>query len=291
MLQPSSVASSPKKFANQGLVYLSEINSAEDLHELSAKQMKDMLAMNRVNFKGVVEKQELLKIVERVWRQHIRSTEGKHTYYLFLLLMVAQYLYICVRTRQTLTWVQFQLRLYTFSTHRKRQARRWRFVQNLYGQSCGLRDARVRTRVHVHWLRKTGIYCRENFCWNILYNTIIPHSSIGRKRCWSRNNITTYNRVGIYLLFFHPADFGGQVFIKDTNSHLKEIPLLRETRTNISLVTHGCTNQGRYSLKKSGASFRFSEVLKPSGEEERYSPILSISLHPLHPCRIYTHVE
>ena len=103
MLQPSSVASSPKKFANQGLVYLSEINSAEDLHELSAKQMKDMLAMNRVNFKGVVEKQELLKIVERVWRQHIRSTEGKHTYYLFLLLMVAQYLYICVRTRQTLT--------------------------------------------------------------------------------------------------------------------------------------------------------------------------------------------
>jgi len=76
-LPPSSVASSPKKFANQGLVYLSEINSAEDLQELSAKQMKDMLAMNRVNFKGVVEKQELLKIVERVWRQHIRSTEEK----------------------------------------------------------------------------------------------------------------------------------------------------------------------------------------------------------------------
>ena len=39
--------------------------------------MKDMLAMNRVNFKGVVEKQELLKIVERVWRQHVKSTEGK----------------------------------------------------------------------------------------------------------------------------------------------------------------------------------------------------------------------
>lgn len=58
-------------------MYLSEINSAEDLQELSAKQMKDMLAMNRVNFKGVVEKQELFKIVERVWRQHVKSTEGK----------------------------------------------------------------------------------------------------------------------------------------------------------------------------------------------------------------------
>ena len=67
---------SPKKFANQGLVYLSDIHCVEDLQELSAKQMKDMLAMNRVNFKGVVEKQELLKIVERVWRQHVKSTEG-----------------------------------------------------------------------------------------------------------------------------------------------------------------------------------------------------------------------
>ena len=76
-LPPSSPTCSPKKFANQGLVYLTEINSAEDLQELSAKQMKDMLAMNRVNFKGVVEKQELLKIVERVWRQHVKSTEDK----------------------------------------------------------------------------------------------------------------------------------------------------------------------------------------------------------------------
>ena len=78
--QPSSPTFSPKKFANQGLVYLSEINSVEDLQELSAKQMKDMLAMNRVNFKGVVEKQELFKIVERVWRQHVKSTEGKEIF-------------------------------------------------------------------------------------------------------------------------------------------------------------------------------------------------------------------
>lgn len=78
-LQPLSQTCSPKKFANQGLVYLSDIHCVEDLQELSAKQMKDMLAMNRVNFKGVVEKQELFKIVERVWRQHVKSTEEKDT--------------------------------------------------------------------------------------------------------------------------------------------------------------------------------------------------------------------
>ena len=70
-------------------VYLSEIQSIEDLGELSTKQVKELLAMNRwanistrsivytsvstpcfrVNFKGCVEKEELLKIVERLWRQ------------------------------------------------------------------------------------------------------------------------------------------------------------------------------------------------------------------------------
>jgi hypothetical protein len=58
-------------------VYLTEIESVSELQELSVKQMKDLLAMNRVNFKGVVEKEELLKIVERVWRQHMKAGEGK----------------------------------------------------------------------------------------------------------------------------------------------------------------------------------------------------------------------
>ena len=42
-----SVPTSPRRFANQGVVYLSEIQSAEDLRELSAKQAKGILAMNR----------------------------------------------------------------------------------------------------------------------------------------------------------------------------------------------------------------------------------------------------
>jgi len=69
----SSSPNSPRRFANQGMVYLSEIESLDDLNELSTKQVKELLAMNRVNFKGCVEKKELLKIVERLWKQEQRN--------------------------------------------------------------------------------------------------------------------------------------------------------------------------------------------------------------------------
>ncbi len=73
----SSPTSSPHKFASRGLVYLSDIECEEDLNELSSKQMKDILAMNRVHFKGVVEKSELHKIVLRVWREEKKLMEGR----------------------------------------------------------------------------------------------------------------------------------------------------------------------------------------------------------------------
>ena len=44
--------------------------------------MKDILAMNRVAYKGVVEKQELLKIVKRLWEQEQKSQTGKETEHL-----------------------------------------------------------------------------------------------------------------------------------------------------------------------------------------------------------------
>ena len=94
----SSTPSSPRRFANQGMVYLSEIESVEDLRELSTKQIKELLAMNRyfvihndalqwrkhafnsrVNFKGCVEKNELLRILERLWRQEQRHKEEGDT--------------------------------------------------------------------------------------------------------------------------------------------------------------------------------------------------------------------
>jgi len=75
----SSLPSSPRRFANHGLVYLSEIESLEDLKELSTKQIKDLLAMNRVNFKGCVEKEELLRILQRLWKQEQRNKDNLET--------------------------------------------------------------------------------------------------------------------------------------------------------------------------------------------------------------------
>jgi len=75
----SPISGSPRRFANQGLVYLSEIQTLQDVNELSVKQAKDILAMNRVNFKGVVEKDELLKHVARLWRQEKQAQDHKES--------------------------------------------------------------------------------------------------------------------------------------------------------------------------------------------------------------------
>lgn len=73
---PSSSPSSPRKFASHSMVYLAELESLDDLKELSSRQVKEILAMNRVNFKGCVEKEELLKIVERLWKQDQKSKDA-----------------------------------------------------------------------------------------------------------------------------------------------------------------------------------------------------------------------
>jgi hypothetical protein len=57
---------------------LNEIETEDDLNQLSAKQCKDLLAMNRVNFHGVIEKEELLKIVERLWKQEKKAQRGDY---------------------------------------------------------------------------------------------------------------------------------------------------------------------------------------------------------------------
>merc|ERR1712059_177209 len=57
-----STPSSPRRFAGQGMVYLSEIKSLDDLSELSTKQVK-----------------ELMKIVERLWKQEQRQKDSVET--------------------------------------------------------------------------------------------------------------------------------------------------------------------------------------------------------------------
>ncbi|XP_003702665.1 E3 ubiquitin-protein ligase RNF34 [Megachile rotundata] len=54
-------------------VQLSDINTLSELECLSIKQLKNLLSTNRVNYKGCVEKQELLDRASRLWKEHEQS--------------------------------------------------------------------------------------------------------------------------------------------------------------------------------------------------------------------------
>lgn len=47
-----------------------------DLDDLSVKQLKEILMLNRVDFKGCCEKTELLERVKRLWNE-LHSVPGK----------------------------------------------------------------------------------------------------------------------------------------------------------------------------------------------------------------------
>ncbi|CAM6032126.1 unnamed protein product, partial [Sphagnum compactum] len=51
-------------------VDLTDINSSEDFDLLSVKQLKEILALNRVDYKGCCEKKELKERVLRLWKNH-----------------------------------------------------------------------------------------------------------------------------------------------------------------------------------------------------------------------------
>lgn len=46
---------------------------SDDLESMSVKQLKEILMLNRVDFKGCCEKQELKERVERLWQDHIAA--------------------------------------------------------------------------------------------------------------------------------------------------------------------------------------------------------------------------
>lgn len=60
-----------------GTVKLSDITDVAGLEVLNVKQLKDLLTVNRVDFKGCVERSELLDKASRLWQQHAKSREGK----------------------------------------------------------------------------------------------------------------------------------------------------------------------------------------------------------------------
>lgn len=61
-------------------VQLSDIKKMSDLEYLSVKQLKNLLSTNRVDYKGCIERQELLNRVSRLWQEYKQSRQGKVKY-------------------------------------------------------------------------------------------------------------------------------------------------------------------------------------------------------------------
>ncbi|XP_011494711.1 PREDICTED: E3 ubiquitin-protein ligase RNF34 [Ceratosolen solmsi marchali] len=58
-----------------GNVKLSDINEQKELEYLTVKQLKDLLSVNKVDFKGCVERCELLDRAFRLWEEYRKSRE------------------------------------------------------------------------------------------------------------------------------------------------------------------------------------------------------------------------
>lgn len=58
------------------IIKLSDINTLLELECLSAKQLKNLLNTNRVDYKGCIERCELLDKASRLWEQYKRSKTG-----------------------------------------------------------------------------------------------------------------------------------------------------------------------------------------------------------------------
>lgn len=61
-------------------VKLSDIEVASDLNQLGTKQLKYLLLANRVDFKGCVERYELMDRVLRLWTEYQQSRKGFFTF-------------------------------------------------------------------------------------------------------------------------------------------------------------------------------------------------------------------
>ncbi|XP_012226848.1 E3 ubiquitin-protein ligase RNF34 [Linepithema humile] len=56
-------------------VHLSDIKEASELEYLNIKQLKNLLSTNRVDYKGCIERQELLNRVSRLWQEYKQSRQ------------------------------------------------------------------------------------------------------------------------------------------------------------------------------------------------------------------------
>lgn len=65
------VPETPKK------VNLESFKSAEELEQLNVKQLKELLTRNRVEYRGCIERAELLERATRLWRDHAKYRDGQ----------------------------------------------------------------------------------------------------------------------------------------------------------------------------------------------------------------------
>lgn len=74
-ISESSIIRNTDSQSRAKIVELSDIKEISDLEYLTVKQLKDLLSMNRVDFKGCVERCELLDRASRLWEEHRKSRE------------------------------------------------------------------------------------------------------------------------------------------------------------------------------------------------------------------------
>lgn len=58
-------------------VDLESFRSAEELELLNVKQLKELLTRNRVEYRGCLERAELLERATRLWRDHAQYRDGQ----------------------------------------------------------------------------------------------------------------------------------------------------------------------------------------------------------------------
>lgn len=58
-------------------VDLESFKSAEELELLNVKQLKELLTRNRVEYRGCLERAELLERATRLWRDHAKYKDGE----------------------------------------------------------------------------------------------------------------------------------------------------------------------------------------------------------------------
>lgn len=58
-------------------VNLASFKTAEELELLNVKQLKELLTRNRVEYRGCLERAELLERATRLWRDHAKYKDGQ----------------------------------------------------------------------------------------------------------------------------------------------------------------------------------------------------------------------